>query len=165
MSWFCLGPLVSDKVAGMPRLGRGLLLGQDVTTQEALSCTSTDSEENDSDLCFDWEPWIKGPAQFWGERYSVAKRRRGPAGNPVQPGETLLGGRGQEWGTSGPTQSLGRLPCCRSASSTTLESLLSLPCWGTLCFVLLETCFHHVGGPASSAMKSSFTKVPYPLPP
>ncbi|XP_036758189.2 adipogenin [Manis pentadactyla] len=24
---------------------------------------SQDSEENDSDLCFDWEPWSKGPAE------------------------------------------------------------------------------------------------------
>nr|XP_011764976.1 adipogenin isoform X1 [Macaca nemestrina] len=23
-----------------------------------------DSEENDSDVCFDWEPWSKGPAEF-----------------------------------------------------------------------------------------------------
>nr|XP_021544973.1 adipogenin [Neomonachus schauinslandi] len=51
---------------------------------------SQDSEENDSDLCFDWEPWIKGPAQFCWEGYSVAKRRRGPAGEPVQPGSRVL---------------------------------------------------------------------------
>ncbi|XP_006202608.1 adipogenin [Vicugna pacos] len=25
---------------------------------------SQDSEENDSDLCLDWEPWSKGPAEF-----------------------------------------------------------------------------------------------------
>ncbi|XP_059754270.1 adipogenin [Balaenoptera ricei] len=25
---------------------------------------SQDSEENDSDVCFDWEPWSKGPAKF-----------------------------------------------------------------------------------------------------
>ncbi|XP_049724694.1 adipogenin [Loxodonta africana] len=25
---------------------------------------SQDSEENDSSLCFDWEPWNKGPAEF-----------------------------------------------------------------------------------------------------
>ncbi|XP_060473489.2 LOW QUALITY PROTEIN: adipogenin [Panthera onca] len=25
---------------------------------------SQDSEEDDSDLCFEWEPWSKGPAQF-----------------------------------------------------------------------------------------------------
>ncbi|XP_007100019.1 adipogenin [Physeter macrocephalus] len=23
-----------------------------------------DSEENDSDVCFDWEPWSKGPTKF-----------------------------------------------------------------------------------------------------
>ncbi|XP_047626275.1 adipogenin [Phacochoerus africanus] len=28
---------------------------------------SQDSEENDSDLCFDWEPWSKGPAEFFQE--------------------------------------------------------------------------------------------------
>lgn len=108
-------------------------------------------------------PGAKAQPGFAGRGHSIAKRRRGPAGEPVHPGETLLGGGGQEGGASGPTQSLGRLPCSRSTPTTTLESL-SLPCWGTLCFVLLETCFHHVGGPASFAMKSSFTKVPYPLP-
>ncbi|XP_009214390.2 adipogenin isoform X3 [Papio anubis] len=25
---------------------------------------SQDSEENDSDVCLDWEPWSKGPAEF-----------------------------------------------------------------------------------------------------
>ncbi|XP_030681757.1 adipogenin isoform X2 [Nomascus leucogenys] len=26
---------------------------------------SQDSEENDSDVCLDWEPWSKGPAEFY----------------------------------------------------------------------------------------------------
>ncbi|XP_008573667.1 PREDICTED: adipogenin [Galeopterus variegatus] len=28
---------------------------------------SQDSEENDSDLCFNWEPWSKSPAKFYWE--------------------------------------------------------------------------------------------------
>ncbi|XP_004370631.2 adipogenin [Trichechus manatus latirostris] len=38
---------------------------------------SQDSEENDSSLCFDWEPWNKGPAEFcWeGTLYSREEER------------------------------------------------------------------------------------------
>ncbi|XP_006876701.1 PREDICTED: adipogenin [Chrysochloris asiatica] len=38
---------------------------------------SQDSEENDSSLCFDWEPWSKGPAEFsWeGTLYSREEER------------------------------------------------------------------------------------------
>ncbi|EDL96639.1 rCG32065 [Rattus norvegicus] len=36
---------------------------QAVPTPEALSLVSTDSKEDDSDLCFNWEPWSKGPSE------------------------------------------------------------------------------------------------------
>lgn len=79
MSRFGLGALASYKDVGMPGPGKGLLLGrgrrQDVTTQEALFSTSTDSEENDSDLCFEWEPWSKGPAEFRWDRTRCSRSR------------------------------------------------------------------------------------------
>ncbi|XP_008254213.2 adipogenin isoform X2 [Oryctolagus cuniculus] len=33
---------------------------------------SQDSEEDDSDVCFDWEPWSKGPAEFGWEEAALS---------------------------------------------------------------------------------------------
>lgn len=48
-----------------PRPGRYLLWSggalQAVPVPEALSLVPTESKEDDSDLCFNWEPWSKGP--------------------------------------------------------------------------------------------------------
>lgn len=50
-----------------PRLGTCLLWScralQAVPTPEALSLVSTESKEDDSDLCFNWEPWSKRPSE------------------------------------------------------------------------------------------------------
>lgn len=48
-----------------------------MTIQEALSYSSTDSEENESDLCFDWEPWSKGPAEWDSTLQSQEEERPG----------------------------------------------------------------------------------------
>ncbi|XP_004430465.1 PREDICTED: adipogenin isoform X2 [Ceratotherium simum simum] len=38
---------------------------------------SQDSEENDSDLCFDWEPWSKAPTKFcWEETLHSQEEER-----------------------------------------------------------------------------------------
>ncbi|XP_058418105.1 adipogenin [Diceros bicornis minor] len=38
---------------------------------------SQDSEENDSDLCFDWEPWSKTPTKFcWEETLHSQEEER-----------------------------------------------------------------------------------------
>ncbi|KAM7125552.1 adipogenin [Molossus nigricans] len=39
---------------------------------------SQDSEENDSDLCFDWEPWSKGPAEFQCEKTHHSQEEQMP---------------------------------------------------------------------------------------
>ena len=81
-------------------------------------------------------PGAKAQHSFAGRGHSIAKRRRDPAGEPLQPGETLLGG--QEWGAGGeasvPTQSLGG---CHVGGllfgNTLLHSVGNLfsPCWRT----------------------------------
>ncbi|ELK36554.1 adipogenin [Myotis yumanensis] len=38
---------------------------------------SQDSEENESDLCFDWEPWSKGPAEWDSTLQSQEEERPG----------------------------------------------------------------------------------------
>ncbi|XP_057559817.1 adipogenin [Hippopotamus amphibius kiboko] len=39
---------------------------------------SQDSEENDSDVCFDWEPWSKGPAKFCQEETFHSREEERP---------------------------------------------------------------------------------------
>nr|KAF6421624.1 adipogenin [Rousettus aegyptiacus] len=65
---------------------------------------SQDSEENDSDLCFDWEPWSKGPAKFHWDKTRHNQKEERPAclvflesaGRrqwPKRMGETCRGGK------------------------------------------------------------------------
>ena len=107
-------------------------------------------------------PGAKAPPSF-ARRHAIAKRRRGPASEPILPGEAPLRGGGLETGASGPAQSLGRLPCWSSSPSTMLEILLSLPCQRTFCLIVWETYFCPVRGPVTSAVKSFFTKAPLPI--
>nr|XP_019605762.1 PREDICTED: adipogenin [Rhinolophus sinicus] len=39
---------------------------------------SQDSGENDSDLCFDWESWSKGPAEFHHDKTRQSQKEERP---------------------------------------------------------------------------------------
>lgn len=146
-----------------------------MTTQDALSCTSTDSEDNDSDVCPTGSPGAKPQPSFAGRGHSIAKRRRGPACEPsVQPGESLLfsqvrpfwdlgrGGGGAGRGSLRSYPRPGQLPCWISTPSTMGQELLVSamlgnpllhsfgdmfsPCWRTS-LLCHEECLHKVSLP------------------